>query len=75
MSDITSDEMATLVGLVRRWRSTNRDQRFTQWIQNLVGARDPYSVEDDELADLMRAYFDRGSRYEFEVDGRPQDPS
>lgn len=61
-----------LVEMVRRWRVANRDQRFTQWIQNLVGDRDPYHVEDEEMASLMRGYFDRGRR--FEVDEDPQDP-
>ena len=61
--------------MVRHWRSRCRDQRFTQWIQNLVGPRDPYHVEDGELADLMEAYFERGGKFVFEVDEKPQDPA
>lgn len=72
---VEQDEMRDVIEMVRGWRSENRGQRFTQWIQNLVGNRDPYNVEDEELATLMEGYFARGRRFEHEVDEKPQDPS
>jgi hypothetical protein len=67
---ITRDQRL-LIEMVKRWRTDNHDLRFAQWIFALCGARDPFHVEDDELATLMGEWFERGSD---EVDGHPQDP-
>jgi hypothetical protein len=69
-----TDDQRVMVEMVRGWRGSNRDQRFVQWIWNIVGGKDPYYVEDGRLADLMEGYFERGGKFVLEVDEKPQDP-